>query len=451
MSRRSVLLALLCVGVVACNDDVSQFVFEARILDGDGGNPAAGTDATTLRIGIAEGELPVREFEYPIEDGQFDATLEFASFSSVTRIRIDMEGPTTALFTAPPAFVPSASSGFLRAVAAAPSSCEPVTFNAMEAPRADFGFVQSGTFALAVGGTSTSDEQVEFFDALEWDSRLFLEDLSLSPLGPTRAATIGEGEILVLPTGAAPFIFNMLDATQRITLPNLYVGAGPQSALVSIRGVGAMVIGGEAGDDALRDARLVQPGGVIRSFELSEARSGASAAALGEDVLVVGGDADGTAEILLSGNPQGQPVAGVMDGVREDGILVSDGQTRALWLGGTAAGDAPREDTLRFDDCPASCAASAGPMWTTARLRATVPEYTALIVGGEGEHSRVVEEVLWNGGAVEIESVLELDVARAGAGAIVYESGAFVVTGGDDGSAVRDDFEFCIPAALQPL
>ena len=57
VSRRSVLLALLCVGVVACNDDVSQFVFEARILDGDGGNPAAGTDATTLRIGIAEGEL----------------------------------------------------------------------------------------------------------------------------------------------------------------------------------------------------------------------------------------------------------------------------------------------------------------------------------------------------------------------------------------------------------
>ncbi|UCH29922.1 MAG: hypothetical protein JSV06_02555 [Myxococcales bacterium] len=449
MTGRSVLLALLCMGVLACNDDVSQFVFEARILDGDGGNPAAGTDATTLRIGIAEGELAVREFEYPIEDGQFDATLEFASFSSVTRIRIDMEGPTTALFTAPPAFVPSASSGFLRVVAAAPSSCEPVTFNAMEAPRADFGFVQSGTFALAVGGTSTSDEQVEFFDALEWDSRLFLEDLSLSPLGPTRAATIGEGEILVLPTGAAPFIFNMLDASQRITLPNLYVGAGPQSALVSIRGVGAMVIGGEAGGAALADARLVQPGGVIRSFELSEPRSGASAAALGEDVLVVGGDATGTAEILLSGNPQGQPVAGVMDGVRAGGILVSDGESQALWLGGTDAGDALRQDTLRFDDCPASCAASAGPTWTRARLRVTVPEYTAMLVGGEG--SRDVEEVQWNSGAVAIERVLDLDVARAGAGAIVYESGAFVVTGGDDGSAVRDDFEFCTPAALQPL
>ena len=133
--RRSALLVLLCVGAAGCDDNVTQFVFEARILDGDGGNPAAGTDATTLRIGIAEGELPVREFEYPITDGEFEAVLEFASFSSITRIRVEMEGPTTELITAPPAFVPSVSSGFLVLGAAPPSSCEPVTFNMTEAPR----------------------------------------------------------------------------------------------------------------------------------------------------------------------------------------------------------------------------------------------------------------------------------------------------------------------------
>ena len=65
-------------------DDVSQFVFDARIIDGDGGNPAAGTDATTLTIAISEGDLEVRELEYPITDGQFAATLEFQSFSSLT-------------------------------------------------------------------------------------------------------------------------------------------------------------------------------------------------------------------------------------------------------------------------------------------------------------------------------------------------------------------------------
>jgi len=33
----------------------------------------------------------------------------------------------------------------------------------------------------------------------------------------------------------------------------------------------------------------------------------------------------------------------------------------------------------------------------------------------------------------------------------VYESGAFVVGGGDDGTGARDDFEFCVPTALEPL
>ena len=82
-------------------------------------------------------------------------------------------------------------------------------------------------------------------------------------------------------------------------------------------------------------------------------------------------------------------------------------------------------------------------------MRAIVPENSALVVGGEA--SRLVEEVRWSGNTVEIESVLELSVSRASAGAVVYESGAFVVAGGDDGGGAREDFEFCVPAALQPL
>ncbi len=41
--------------------------------------------------------------------------------------------------------------------------------------------------------------------------------------------------------------------------------------------------------------------------------------------------------------------------------------------------------------------------------------------------------------------------ARAAAGAVVLESGAFIVGGGDDGAVRRDDFEFCVPAELEPL
>ncbi|MDH3817289.1 MAG: hypothetical protein OES21_01670, partial [Myxococcales bacterium] len=245
----------------ACNESSARFVFEARIVDGQNGNPAAGTDATTLLIGIQEGELPAQEYEYPITDGDFEALLEFALFSRPTRIRVEIEGETTQLLSAPPAFVPAVSGGILRVVTAAPSSCERVTFDLLEAPRAFFGMVQSGTFALVVGGTSPSEEQVEFLDLLEWESRLFSEEIVLADLGATRAASIDEAEILVLPSNTGPFIFNMFDTTSRITPVELPNGAGPRSALVSIPGVGAMVIGGEFAGEAQSTVTLVEPGG----------------------------------------------------------------------------------------------------------------------------------------------------------------------------------------------
>ena len=442
-------MGLLCVGAVACDDDVSQFVFDALVVDGNAGNPAAGTDAETLRIGIQEGELLAAEYEYPIDDGDFEGRLELSLFSAPTRIRVAIEGPTTELLTAPPELIPAFTNGFMRVVTAAPRSCESVTFDLMEAPRAFFGMVQSGTFALIAGGATSSDEQIEFLDALEWESRLFTEDFSVPALGETRAATIGEGEILVLPSSSAPFIFDMLDVAQRVTSVVLHVGAGPRSALVSVPGLGAMVIGGEVGGEAQSAVSLVQPGGAVTSLELSEPRSGAAAAALGTDVLVAGGNEQGDAEILLDGLSTGRPVTMVMDGVRDDGFLVSDGESRALWLGGTDDAGALRQDTVRFDACPSACAADAGPTWPDARPDSVRPERSTLIIGGE--ESTKVDEVRWSGEDVRIEPLLELNAPRAGAGAIVFESGLFVVGGGNDSDGRREDFEVCVPEALKPL
>ena len=443
------LLGLLSISVFGCNDSVEQFVFEAVIVDGEGGNPAAGTDATTLRVGIQEGELAPVEYEYPITEGDFEGVLEFRVFAAPTRVRVEIEGATTELLTAPPAFVPGASAGFMRVVTAAPSSCERVLLNSMEAPRAFFGMVQSGTFALLVGGASSTDAQVEYLDVLEWKSHLFEEEFSLSELGETRAASIDEGKILVLPSNASPFIFDMFDPTRRITAVILHNGAGTRSALVSVPGLGAMVIGGEVSGVPQSTVSLVEPDGTVVSLRLSVPRSDPQATALGMDVLVAGGDDDGTAEILLEGEQAGQSVAGVMDGVRKAGLLVGDGENRALWMGGVDADAALRQDTLRFDDCPSGCTASAGPAWPTARLAALQPQRSQLVIGGEG--SSRVDEVRWSGTDVEISPLLDLNVPRAGAGGIVLESGAFIVAGGDDGVSVRDDFEFCVPAALEPL
>ena len=89
------------------------------------------------------------------------------------------------------------------------------------------------------------------------------------------------------------------------------------------------------------------------------------------------------------------------------------------------------------------------PSGTTARRNALQPAESELVIGGDG--SQLVDEVRWNGADVEIQQLLQLDVPRAGAGGIVLESGAFIVAGGDDGVSIREDFEFCVPASLEPL
>ena len=352
---------------------MGRFVFEAVIVDGDGANPVAGTDATTLRIGVREGDLPVQEEEFEIVDGTFDARLEFQSFTSATRVRVEMTGPTTTLSTAPPQFLPSNSRGFLRVVAAAPSSCETVTFTEMQAPRVSFGMTQAGTFALLIGGTSSADDQVEFLDALEWEARLFAEDLSLATLGPTRSASIGEGKILVVPENTAPFVFDMLDATRRVTQLVLHNGAGPRSGLVSVPGVGAMLLGGEVAGEPQSAVSLVDADARVTLLELATPRSLPSATALGQSVLVAGGDDEGTAELLLDGESLGTPIDGFADGVRSSALLVGDGTSRALYIGGLDAADELRLDTVRFDGCPEACAPSAGPAWTEARLDPVQP------------------------------------------------------------------------------
>jgi hypothetical protein len=170
---------------------------------------------------------------------------------------------------------------------------------------------------------------------------------------------------------------------------------------------------------------------------------------MGTDVLVVGGNQVGDAEILVEGQSIGELVTSLMDGVREGGVLAGDGESRALLLGGVDDADTLRQDTIEFTACPDACVQATGPTWSTARQEVLLPQGSTLLIGGTD--SRLVEEVRWPSGLVEIAPLLELDTARAGAGAVVLESGAFVVAGGDDGVSSRNDFEFCVPAALEPL
>lgn len=441
-------LGLVCVCALAC-DDSDPFVFEAVIVGSDGGNPAAGTDANTLRVEIQEGELPARDDEFPIADGSFDAILEFESFVVPTRIRLALEGNGTDLITAPPEFVPSLSGGLMRVVTTEPASCARIAFDQMEAPRTSFAMVQSDTFALVAGGTEPSLEQVEFLDVLEWVSGLFAEQLSLPTLGPTRGAAIDDTRILVLPEEATAFVFDMGDPTSRVTPLVLHPGAGPASALVSVPGVGAFVIGGDIGGETQSSISVVDVDGNVGSRSLSTPRAGAAATRLGANILIVGGNAAGDAEILLDGQSTGEPTASLADGVRNGGLLVGDGSSRALLLGGSSTDGSVRQDTVSFEGCPDACESATGPSWTEARLDALQPSDSTLIIGGTSSTS--IDEVRFEDGGPEIAKLFDLVVPRANAAGIVLESGAFIVGGGTDGVSPRDDFEFCAPVSLSPL
>ena len=445
------------VGILGCDESTTQTVVSVRIVDGDNGNPVEGTDADTLSIAIQEGELEPRSFTFPIVNESFDAAIEFQSFVSPTLLRALLTGASTTLLSAPPVFVPENSGDFVRLVAAAPSSCESISFNLMEAPRARFGMALSGSFALLVGGTSVAETESEFLDVLQWFSntntldRANVELEMRGSLGDTRVASIDETQILVLPSDTPAFVFDMADQEDRIKDVRLHIGAGVRSAIVSVPAVGAMVIGGAVDGVAQSAVTLVGRDGGLTALQLSTPRSGPAATALGADVLVVGGNEAGDAELLVGGQSTGEPVTSLSDGVREGGALVGDGSSRALLVGGVDEIGALRQDTVEFEACSDidTCDASPGRAWTTARLDVALAENSTLLIGGTD--SALIEEVRWSQGIVAIAPFAELNVARAAPSAVVLESGAFIVGGGSDGGVRLDDFEFCVPAALEPL
>ena len=161
----------------------------------------------------------------------------------------------------------------------------------------------------------------------------------------------------------------MFDASRRITPVVLHNGAETRSALVSVPGVGAMVIGGEFAGEAQSDGVGGRAGwrSDYPAVERAAIRSGGDRARRGCLSRRRRRQRQPPRSSSMA-RPRGSSVSGVMDGVREAGLLVGDAESRALWLGGADATDAMRQDTLRFDGCPNACVSSVGPEWATARL-----------------------------------------------------------------------------------
>lgn len=436
----------MLVAALGCEESAGNLVFDVRIVDRTGGNPALDTDAEALSITVQQAPTEPRTFEFAVVDGVFDAGVFIESISVSTKARIALTGPTTQLIGAPPPFVPAETLGTMTIVVGEPSTCGRLEGPRLATGRANLGASLFETFAFIAGG-SENDPQVEFFDLLRQELGVF--EVDLDQLGSAQVAAIADGQSLVVSMEAAPFIFNLADDDNRIVPVTLHDGAGPASALVTVVGQGTYVIGGDDGGAATSSVSVVDADGGVVERTLSVVREGAAVAGFGEHVLVVGGDATGSAE-LLSPTGETTPIEGFTDGVRSFGLLIANlAGDEALLIGGLDATDELRSDTVLFTGCPQSCVASVGPSWTESRAGTVTTVGSQLLIGGEG--SRLVQEVRFTDGAVSIASVGELTVARSRAAATLLESGVLIVIGGHDGVAARDDIEICFPAELVEL
>ncbi len=447
----------LSAAAVGCQDSSSPVFIEVDIVDGDGGNPAEGTPINELLITLEQEGLFTEDFDFSVVEGQFEAGVQFVSLAATTRMRVELRqaeagGVGLRLLSAPPPFTAAESLGFVRLVAARSASCARVTLVRLETPRANFAMLPSGTFSTSFGGSSStlSTDQVEWLDMLQWKKGLFT-GVAFSRLGPTRGALIDETKALVLPNDAAPFIFDLNNPSEGGLPVTLHPGAGPASALLSVPGRGAMVVGGEIDGTPVAQVSLVASDGEVSLLSLNQARAGAVATALGQNVLVVGGNDVGSAELLKDAQTTGIAVTSLADGVRQDALLVGDTQSMALLLGGTGENGALRQDTVVFHGCSDEdgCESGPGPSWATARTGVLHPAGSTLLVGGAG--STLIEEVFWTQKFALIGPFARLSSPRAGAAGVVLESGALIVAGGDDGVASRSDFEFCVPTELTRL
>ncbi|MFW5925915.1 MAG: hypothetical protein ACOCV4_07095 [Myxococcota bacterium] len=442
--------AALVVWAAGC-DDTPPRVLLVDLVSPDGGDPTVETDVDTLVVHVRHGDGEVRELTAPIDDPDIDVRVE--DVDAPIALTAELVGDTDRRLGAPPTFIPSADGGSLRLPMGAPGECAELTGESMRLRQAhgSAGVGRSGTFALVAGGETSAGPSsgAEAFDLLRMGRAAEIEDLP-DPAGPTAAATMGDGRVLLVPDAADPVIYDLSDPEQRVHPVSLHAGADASSAVVSLPEGGAVVLGG-GGASPVDGVTWVDPDGRTHEARLAEPRAHAAAALLGDQVLLAGGMADGAplAEVLGPTDGTGRMVADEPDhGVRDGAVLaVRDG--RAWLLGGTDASGVPRTDTALFSGCPDVCVVEAGSPWPDARAGvAPVPTGAGvLLVGGDPPNS-LVEHARLDATPPQIQPRFQLAIPRAEAGAVLLEAGLLVVLGGRGPGGVLDSVELCWPSEL---
>jgi hypothetical protein len=445
LSHGRSLVLLLASTLLACSSSPPPLVLDVRVITPAGQNPVAGGGFDTATIHVREGDAAPRELTAPVVGGSFDFAVSFSELDPKLALGLELSGPASRLIGAPPLFRPVLSGGSLVIPMGAPGGCESVAGVALDTERADLGFAQVGTFALAIGGRTNAPAEADgrYLDLLLLEAQRPL-DLGVE-LGRVRAAAYAEDAILVL--GEAQTLLLANDV-----LPvRLHAGAGPDSGVAERPGGGLVVMGGGTVASPAAGISYVDSSGRIeRLGELLSARHRPAAARLGEQVWVAGG-ASGSAplvEVLAPGMAPRVLVEDRGDGVRLGAALFVDpASPRALLIGGVDAAGTPRTDTWLIS-CDGSCSATPGPLWEAARDGVAYLPELRLLVGGDGP-SALVERVVFGADGAGIESAGRLAQARTHAAALGLVSGLIWVVGGEDDAGLRRDVELCFPPELR--
>jgi hypothetical protein len=230
--------------------------------------------------------------------------------------------------------------------------------------------------------------------ATEW-LRVEAEDAN-GPIGAVARVTIESPrrELLMLPLGRS------------CPLGDPAAAVSPGSALAPLPAGGLLIAGGaDAEGDVTESARILPPGrDLVVPVEqgMLLRRSGASATALGERVLVAGGgaglrgEAHDTFEIYLSSERRFEPsMVGRLLAPRRDHGAAGLARGRVLLVGGRSEGDGDPLSTTEIVDVDAGMA-SPGAQLATARNRPSVlvqGSGSVLVALGTDARGRIVRDV----------------------------------------------------------
>ena len=462
MALRLAVLAALALGLGCGPDDPGPFRIDAQIVTADGADPFASGEYDHLRIEFVQAGADPVVYEADLDDPTFEVPFDLDLYIDDARVRVRLTGPSGTLHGAPPRFRLSDTDAKVRVVVGEPGTCAVVPDLEDEPPeppegeepvtlaRAQSGYIRWGGFQLQLGGVAAGGASpVVTYSDLFWAEagQQPLSDL-LAPAGRTKAAILGDDQILVVAEGGGPWQYALIapnaESERSEALP-LYAAAGADSAITRSTTGAVLVAGGGPAETPSDELALISASGRVDIGTLRGGRSGGTAVPSGDDVLVVGGVrgegvpfAERVDLVTLTSTPIDDPA---VEPARIEPLVLEG--TGSTWvLGGTDGAGTPLSTSWVVAGCPGACTLTPGPEVTLG----PAPRSEGLFLHDGRTVYRAVEEGGWH-----LEPVADLVHDRDFGGITAYESGMVYVHGGAGSSGPRKDAELCFPTELAPF